>query len=336
MQPQLAGPRKAAVLMVLMGEEVAAKLMRHLQEDEIAAITREVASLEVIPPEVAQQVLEAYFLDAVRPPEDRGGPEVAERILAKLALPEALRRRWLRGDTGELVEALGPLLESPPRALAKALEEEHPQTRALVVLHLPPRRGAAVLRALPEAARAETVLRMSALRRVREEVLGEVAASLRERLGGAEAPGAEEEASGQSTERTVEILRRMPRAEVRDLLAALESVDPERAEALRRKLFTFESLVQADDRGIQELLRKVETKTLAVALQGAGETLTGKFLKNLSERAAGMLREEMEYSAKARPADIESTRQAILKQALELEQEDKLRFEEEAEDGAGS
>ena len=135
-------------------------------------------------------------------------------------------------------------------------------------------------------------------------------------------------------ERTASVLQSMSRGMVRDLLDGLERESPEQAAALREMVFTFDSLLLADDRGIQELLRLVETKSLALALHGAEEEISEKFLGNLSERAAQMLREEMEFLGTVRPQDQEAAQQEITKQALQLEQEEKLVFADPGESGA--
>jgi flagellar motor switch protein FliG len=181
-----------------------------------------------------------------------------------------------------------------------------------------------LLASLPEDARAKTVLRMATLRQVRGEVLGEVATSLHERL--THAKRAQEAQDGIT--RTATVLERMARAETKRLLDELESDHPDEVQELRDRIYTFESLLLADDRGMQELLRQVDSAKVALALAGVSEELADRFLKNLSERASSMLKEEMEFLGTPNPSDQEAARKEILDLALKLETEGGLTFAE--------
>lgn len=331
--PSFSGPRKAAVLLVLLGEDAAGKLLQQLPQEDAARIAREVAELGPIAPDVAERVLSDYFADALKPREDRGGPEVARRILANARFPED-QLVYLLGrsrDETPVIPVLQPLLDAPPAALAAALGEEHPQTAALVLLNLPPFKASQVVRHLPEALQSETVLRMATLRRVKGEVLGDVASTLKDRLATAESDATETEDLGDTLARTASVLSSLKRPDIRRILDDLEASYPDEAVQLRGKVFTFDSLLSADDRGVQELLRQVESKTVAMALKGAEEGIVQKFLGNLSERAATMLKDEMEFLSNLRASDQENAQREIVNIALKLEAEEKLRFEETGE-----
>src|SRR6185436_3330109 len=179
-----------------------------------------------------------------------------------------------------------------------------------------PARSARVLGALPEAVRPEIVRRLATLRQVRGELLGEVTASLQERLDAAASSAEPEVETAGGLDGTAAILQNLSRAETRRLLEGLEGADPEQAALLRSRVFTFESLVAADDRGIQELLRMIETKTLALALRDAEEEITKKILANLSERASSILKDEMEFLGAIRPDDQDAARREVVTAAL--------------------
>ena len=199
---------------------------------------------------------------------------------------------------------------------------------------LPAEKAAATLGGLPEELRPEMVIRMASLRRVPAEVVGDVASSLRERLQDPELT-VEQDEDSDGLERTAAVLQSLARSETRTLLEALEQQDPERAEQLRALVFTFDSLRLADDRGVQELLRMVESKSLALALHGCEPELQDKFFRNLSERASRMLKEEMELITAVRPDEQVAAQKEILGRALDLEREEKLMFESPSEGGAG-
>ncbi len=320
----LSGSRKAAILCVLLGEEVGAKIVRHLPADDIRRVTSEVAKLGPVEPDLARRVLEEFFLEAVRPRAEAGGREYARRLLDQTGLPEEVKAELLGPDGDPLARQLGPLLRCADEALGGVLATEHPQTRALLLLCLPPARAARVLSSVPEPARVETLLRMARMRQVREEVVADVASCLKDRLGDSVTP--QEGARPTGLDRAAGLLASLDRAEARRLLEALGAQDADSAQQLRDLVFTFESLAHVDDRGMQELLRAVETKTLALALHGAPEGVAGKVFKNLSERAASMLRDEMEFLGAVRREDQAAARRELLGHALRLEDEGRLAF----------
>ncbi len=331
MAPSLAeipGPQRAAVLLVLLGEDTAAKLVRHLSDDETARIAREISRLGAIEPTTAEKVLQDYYVDAARPVPESGGKEIARRVLERAALPEERVARFLddRGAPGETDFA--PLLRARPEAIARVLSEEHPQTAAVVLLRLPPPRAAKVLEGLPEAMQTDAVLRMTSLGAVHAEIVEGVAASLGSRLGETEASAPEDDADPIAA--AAEVLISLGRAGARRALEAIEAKDPDRAADLRRRIFTFESIVLADDRGVQELLRAVDTKALALALRGAEAAIEKKIFANLSERAASILKDEIEFLGAVRPEDQEAARKEIVNAALKLEEEGRLVFEDPA------
>jgi flagellar motor switch protein FliG len=317
----LSGDQKAAILVLLLGEQVTGEMFKHLSQREVARIAREVSQLGAISDVLAQDVLNEYYLNAVHAPHEHGGPDAARRILARASISEEIADQLLGAEAEQSQDLLGPLLEAPPDVLARALQDEHPQTAALVLLHLPPRRAAKLLRALPEPAQAETVLRMATLRQVRGAVLGEVAQSLRERLGSLKG----QETQG-GLERTTKVLAAMARSDTRRVLQELEPDHPDEVMLLRSELFTFESLELADDRGMQELLRNLDSGKIALAITGAPEALQARFMGNLSERAAAMLKDEMEFLGTPNPADLAAARKEVLDLALKLEADGSLTF----------
>ncbi len=320
---KLSGDTKAAILIVLLGEEVSGAMFKHLSRREVARIARKVAQLGPIDPTVAEDVLNEYYLAALQGPPDQGGPDIARRILAHASIPEEIADQFIGHDPDTQDEVLGPLLEAPPDVLAKALQDEHPQTTALVLLYLPAKRAAKLLRALPDEARTETVLRMVTLKHVRGEVLDEVATSLHERLSAQKGQDAED-----GLGRTSTVLASLDRSITKTLLDEMEKDHPDEAASLRDNLFTFESLITADDRGMQELLRSVDSSRLGLALAGVDDTLRDRFLGNLSERAAGMLKEEIEFMGKPAPKDQAEAQKEILDLALKLEADGNLVFQQ--------
>ncbi len=324
---ELSYERKAAILVLLLGEQANGAILKQLSPRDVARLARQIANLGPISAELADQVLQEYWLEAMQAPQDHGGPEAARRILAQADISEEIVDQLVRRESGSAGEVLGPLLEAPPEILARALQDEHPQTTALVLLNLPARRAARVLAALPEARQSETILRMVTMRQVRGEVIGQVATSLRERLSSQK----EQQGLG-GLDRTASVLASLNRIDTKRVLDELEAAHPDEVARLRGELFTFDSLIAADDRGLQELLRSVDSSRLGMALIGADPVLVDRILNNLSERAAGMIREEMEFIGTPNPDEQAAGRKEILDMALKLEADGRMNFAQDATD----
>ncbi len=321
--------RKAAIMMVLMGPELSGNLVKHLTPRQVARLAREIFEMGEIDPGVMNLVLQDYMQEAMAPKPERGSPELARHLLSAAHVPEEQVEQLLGPVYDANEEVLGTLLETPPETLAATLEAEHPQTISLILLHMPPGAASRLLNALPEKVRAETVIRMATLRQVNGKMIGEIAESLKGRLKSTRIQAVDEmDGFG----KTAGVLAKMPRMEARQLLDALEPDYPDEISELRGLIFTFESLLQADDAGLQELLKNVDSAKVALALYEAPEELAERFFSNLSERAGSMLREEIEFISSVKPEDQAAARKDIVDMALQLESEDKLTFSEGEEE----
>jgi len=336
------GARKAAILMVLLGEETSASILRHCEEPEIFAIGRAVASLGDIDPALAERILGEYRDRILAHREaSEGGEGTARRILSRTLPPDraGMIEESLLGSDRRRVPAQGVAEGAFSKLggvgdldLAQALELEHPQTAALVLLHLEPSRAAAVLASMNEEVQPNVTLRLARVSAVSPDVTREVSEALAARLEKLRPDGLEER-DGLGT--AAEILKSMERAKGRTLLGRLEEVDPECADTLRSRVYTFEMLLWLDDRGVQEILKGVEPKLLAVALKGATPEAADKFFRNMSTRAAEIVRDEMEYLGVAKVKDVEQAQKEILDRALKLEEEGTIAFEPPGEAGGG-
>lgn len=325
----LSGTEKAAVLLVLLGEDTTAKIMQHFEEPEILALGRAISSIGGIDPQTARVVLEEYRERILTHREAvAGGPEWARRVVGKTLSPERAGSLGpLSGRAGEAGEAdaapFASLAAVHERDLGQALELEHPQTAALVLLHLEPERAATVLEAMGEQAQASIAARLARLSSVASDVTREVSDALRTRFEAIRSTGVEER---DGTGAAAEILKRMDRGRSRSILTRLESSDPEIAQTLRSRVYTFEMLAQLEDRGVQELLKGVDAKQLAQALKGTTPEVSEKFLRNMSTRAAELVKDEMEFLGAARLKDVEAAQKEILDSALRLEEEGTIVF----------
>jgi flagellar motor switch protein FliG len=318
----LTGARRAAIVIASLPRETAAHVLSRMGRKETEAVGLEIARLADIPEGVAEEVLREFLGVA------HSGGAVLQDGLAHAR--ELLRSSLPEPEAGEAIARLEEaatahkpfdfLAAADADAVVTQIANEHPQTIALVLSHIPPARAAGVLAGLPASKQGEVVRRISRLRDVSPEALRSVEESLAGRLGPLAATGVR--AGG--VERAAELLRRAGSRIERTCLEALEDDEPELADDLRRRLFAFEDLLRADDRGIRALLKEVSTQELSVALKTASEELRDKFLANMSRRGRGLLTDEMEYMRPVRLTEVEASQMRILDAARRLEESGEL------------
>ncbi|MGH9106142.1 MAG: flagellar motor switch protein FliG [Acidimicrobiales bacterium] len=319
---ELGGARKAALLLVSLGHERAARVLQALNEEEIERVMAEVANLPPVDEPVVNQVMNEFIAQAhrqVRMPQ--GGIEVAKGLLSQAlgstAKAEAVLSRIGGTPVGSHFRALTALDSS---VAASVLSREHPQTIALVLSKLPPERALAMLRDLPESLRGEVAYRIATLNPPGPETLKAVEAGLERRILSA-ATSQRLRSDSDPVKPLVEILSRADADTERTILARLDELDPPLAQDIRQRLFTIEDLVKLEDKALQLLLRQVDTKDLAMGLKGTSEDVKGRILANLSERAGENLKEEMDLLGPQRLSDVEKARKEVVRTVRQLEQE---------------
>lgn len=319
---QLSGARKAALLLISVGHERAAKILQSLNEEEVERVMSEIANLGPIDEPIVNHVMKEFVTQAhrqVRVPQ--GGVEVAKGLLSEAlgsaAKAEAVMSRIGGTPVGSHFRALTALDSS---VAASVLAREHPQTIALVLSKLPPERGLAMLRDLPEALRGEVAYRIATLSPPSPETIRAVEAGLERRILSA-ATGQRLRVDSDPVKPLVEILARADAETERTILGRIDEVDPHLAQDIRQRLFTIEDLVKLEDKALQLLLRQVDTKELAMGLKGTTEQVRERILTNLSERAGENLKEEMDLLGPQRLSDVEKARKEIVRTVRQLEQE---------------
>jgi len=318
------GLQKAAILMVLLGEEAASQIYRNLAESDVQRLTQSIAELENVKPETAISVLEEYYqLSLTQSYLAAGGPDYAEKLLVK-AFGHAGAKQLLEQVSKTLemnLIRLDSLENADPPQLAKFLEIEHPQTIALILAHLNARQASALLVCLPEEMRAETIKRLAQLRQFSPEVAQKVSLALHKRL---ESLGEQSRRAYAGFKGAADMLNQLEPASSKGILESIEKEDPKMALAIRNLMFTFEDLIGVPETGIRELLGQLDKKTLALALRGAGEELKNLIFKCMSTRAVDMLKEDMEMMGPVRARDVGHAQREIVDVARRLETEGKL------------
>lgn len=320
--------RKAAILLVSLPEDEAAKLLAKLTPKQAELVSLEIAQLNTIPPEEQERIILEFADSKPRGVVRRGGLQVVQTLLER-----ALGRQ--AADTldniREAIASLpfGFLRRVDPQNILTFLADEHPQTIALVLCHLPSQLAAQVLSGLPTSLQLSVVRRIAHMGETSPDVLKSVEDALAGRLQNAMQQSLER-AGGVAT--VAEILNVADRGTERALLESLAQEDPELVEQIRRLMFVFDDIAKLSDKDVQTLLKHVETQQWAMALKGASEELRQKILGNMSQRAAAMLLEEIEYLGPKRLSEVEAVQQQIVDIVRQLEESGQITTQPAPED----
>jgi flagellar motor switch protein FliG len=324
MSAQLTGVRKAAVLLVAVGEELAKEILLTLPEADVQRLTEELADLRGITPELSQEILEEFWeLLATQNFMMHGGLDYASRLLIDTFGKERaddllmLVRRSQEASQGNLAK----LQRTDPQQLGKLLDTEHPQTIALVLAHLDPKRASMVLDNLSEDHKVVSIQRLAEMRQFSPEMAQKVAHILHRRL---ENVGDTARKSYSGFKAVADLLNRLNAEEAKKILETIEDAQPELALSIRNLMFTFEDLVTVPATTIREIVSGVDKRQLALALRGANEELRAQIFKAMSSRAVEMLKEDMEVLGPVRSREVAQAQQEILNLARRLEAEGKV------------
>ena len=315
------GAQKAAILLLSFGEEIAAEIFRNMTEFEIKRIGSAMSRLGRLEQEIVDEVmLDFYNILQQNRKFFYGGNDYTMKVIGSA---------FKGGDAEELIGQLQlgstTSLESleliDPRTLSTFIRNEHPQTIALILAHLDPKKCGETLKLLPDALHTEILLRIANLDAVAPEIIDEIDDVLRSEI---QAMGSIHTQKIGGVEPIAEMLNLIDKATEEQILDNLEERDPDLAEQVRQLMFTFDDLVKIDDRGIQELVKGIKGDDLKVALKTASEAVRELIFKNMSERAAKMLREDMEAMAAVKLSDVEAKQFEIVQIARKLESEGKI------------
>ncbi|HCZ32275.1 MAG TPA: flagellar motor switch protein FliG [Geothrix sp.] len=317
---KLSGSQKAAVLMVSLGDETAANIFKYLEEDEIQTISREIAITKHVQPEIAEEVMEEFHtMTQARSYISQGGIEYAKKLLIKSVGPEVARKIIDR-----LVKALESsagftsLERANPQQLSKFIQNEHPQTIALILAHLNASQAAELISSLPEALRSDVAMRMASLQEISPEVVRRISLILEQKL---EALGSFATEAYGGVRAVAELFNRMDRNTGRAVLEKIETENPQLAASIRDLMFVFDDILLIDDNGITEILKRADKKTLTVALKGTSEELQNQFFRNMSSRAVELMKEEMEFMGPVKLKDVEKSQHEVVEIVRQLEEE---------------
>ena len=329
---QMTGIRKAAVLLAVMGEEVASAVYRHLPDTDVELVTKELAAMGRVPLEMAHEILEEYSqLSLTQDCLAQGGVDFATRLLIK-AFGEENAKSLLQ-KVARLQEMgagqLDSLQNSDPQQLAKFLEAEHPQTIALVLAHVDGKQASALLMKLPEQVRAEAVKRLAQLRQFSPEMAEKVSVVLHRRL---QSLGEQSRKTYAGFKSVADVMNRLEQSSAKTILDVIEQDDPKLAINIRNLMFTFEDLLSVSDVGIREWLGSMDKKVLATALKGASNDLKESIFRAMSSRAVEMLKEDIEALGAVRNREVAHAQQEAVNVIRKLEADGKVVLKAEGDD----
>ena len=320
----LTGARKAAVLLVAVGESLAKQILRDLPETDVQRITEELADLHGVTPELSGEVLEEFWeMLETQNFMVHGGLDYASRLLVETFGKQRAEDLLLlvRRSQEEAQGNLAKLQRTDPQQLGKLLDAEHPQTIALVLAHLDPKRASQVLDNLNEENKVVSIQRLAEMRQFSPEMAQKVAHILHRRL---ENVGDTARRSYSGFKAVADLLNRVPAEESKKILETIEEGQPELALSIRNLMFTFEDLITVPPTTIREIVAGVDKRQLAMALRGANEELRAQIFSSMSSRAVEMLKEDMEVLGPVRSREVAQAQQEILNLARRLESEGKV------------
>lgn len=314
---EITGVQKAAILLIALGPEKSANIFKHLKEDEIEQLTLEIANTRSVSPATKEQVLDEFYeICLAQQYIAEGGIAYAKELLEK-ALGEEKAKDVIGKLTASLqVRPFEFVRKTDASQMLNFIQDEHPQTIALILSYLSSGQASSIISALPPDKQADVAKRIAQMDRTSPDVIKEVERVLERKLSSLVN---QDYTIVGGVDSIVAILNTVDRGTEKHIMETLEIEEPELADEIRRKMFVFEDILSLDDKSIQRVLREVDNNELAVALKGSNEEVQTVIFNNLSKRLATMIREDMEFMGPVRLKDVEESQQKIVNIIRKLE-----------------
>lgn len=322
--PELSSRRKAAIILAVLGPKLSGDVLKHLSQEQIEQVSLEMARLEKVGPETRQKVVDEFH--EVAQAQDfiaEGGVENARKALIQAFGEEAADAMMSNVVSAMQVIPFEFLKKADPQQLLGFIQDEHPQTIALIMAYMPISQSAPILSRLPQELRADVAARIALMDQTPPEVIRQVEKQLEKKVSNVIST---ELSKAGGPKALVDLLGRVDRATEKLILEQLTETNPELADEVRNMMFTFEDIVQLDDRAVQSILREVEGKDLATALKAVGQEVREKVYKNMSERAVNQLKEEMEFMGPVKMKNVEEAQKKIVAAIRRLEESGELQI----------
>ena len=317
----LSGTDKAAILLLYVGSEATSKVFQHLEDNDIKRISQAMSNLGHVTLPVIQEVVNEFAM--ITNPESgffSQGDEFVRKILEKALGPqkaELLLQELNSTHFGDLEDILANM---DSKTIANFLSQEHPQTIAVIIAKLRPKQTSEIIGHLPQDLQAEVVIRIADVDQVSPEILQDIDEVIRKELT---AMGGQRFKVG-GVEKVVEMFNHLDRSKEKRILDNLDVMNPPLAEVIRKHLFTFEDIFRLDDKSIQSIMREVSNDTLTLAMKASTDEIKDKVFRNISSRAAEMIKEDLEVMGPVRLSDVEKAQSEIIKIVRKMEEEGKV------------
>ncbi|AEH48588.1 flagellar motor switch protein FliG [Parageobacillus thermoglucosidasius] len=314
----LTGRQKAAILLISLGPDVSASVYKHLSEEEIEKLTLEISRMRQVGADEKEEVMEEFHQIALAQDYiEQGGIAYAKEVLEKALGPEKAMNIINRLTSALMVRPFDFARKADPAQILNFIQNEHPQTIALILSYLEPAQAGQILSALPQEMQADIARRIALMDSTSPEIINEVEQILERKLS---ATVVQDYTQTGGIETVVEVLNQVDRSTERTILDALEIQDPELAEEIKKRMFVFEDIVTLDNRAIQRVVREVDNNDLVLALKVASDEVKEVVFRNMSTRMAETLKEEMEFIGPVRLRDVEEAQSRIVSVIRRLEE----------------
>ncbi len=315
---ELTSRKKAAIILAVLGADVSAAVLKHLTEEQVEILTLEVARLDKVTPELKQQVVhEFHEMAQAQDFIAEGGVDHARKVLEKAFGDEQADLMIRKVVNAMQIVPFEFLKRTDPMQLLSFIQDEHPQTIALILAWMPINQAAMILTKLPQELRGDVAERIAAMEQTPPEVIRRVETVLEKKMS---AILSQEMSKAGGPKALVDLLNRVDRQTERLILESLSENNPEMADSVKNMMFVFEDIVQLEDRAVQSIMKEVDVKDLATALKGVGAEVQDKIFRNMSERAVGMLKEDMEYMGPVKLRLVEEAQQKVVAAIRRLEE----------------
>lgn len=317
-EENISGVQKAAILLIALGPEKSASIFKHLKEEEIEELTLEIANTRSVTPQVKEEIIEEFYQVCLAQQYiAEGGISYAKELLEKSFGAEKALSVIGKLTASLQVKPFEFVRKTDATQLLNFIQDEHPQTIALILSYLSPQQAALIVSALPPERQADVAKRIAVMDRTSPDVVKEVEKVLESKL--ASLVNQDYTIIG-GVDAVVDILNTVDRGTEKHIMEALEVEEPELADEIRKKMFVFEDILLLDDRAIQRVLRDVENNELALALKSANDQVQNAIFNNLSKRLAVMIKEDMEFMGPVKMKDVEEAQQKIVAIIRKLEE----------------
>lgn len=316
------GKEKAAILLIALGPQKSAEIFKHLNEDEIEELTLQIANMKMVSPEEKQTVIEEFYqLCLAQEYISEGGINYAKEVLER-ALGTDKAREIISKLTSSLhVRPFEFIRKADPNQLLNYIQNEHPQTIALILSYLSPSQAGQILSSLPLEKQSDVIRRIAIMDRTSPEVIREVEAVLESKFSNILV---QDYTTTGGVQTAVDILNAVDRGTEKHIMEELDTKDAELSEEIRRRMFVFEDIITLDNRSIQRIIREVDNSQWAIALKGASEEVKEVVFSNMSKRLAEMIKEDIEFMGPVRIRDIEDAQQNIVNVIRKLEEDGEI------------